>query len=240
MTEAKTRFVIPEKESKWVGKPRRKAVEQAPERDSDERTRIVKFSRTGMFEMSIPLRSKTSHERLLQIEASEAPSSSRPKRSYQCLPDTESSKATTQVYRPIKCSKAGRMDQDHINQLMDAAEFADSKGMYADSVQTYQQLLNLYADEMSRCESKHGATNRGPHTGWILSCFNLTRCYLKLKRPQAAFETLQQAWRPDSSLAIPSTHTNYLELSHLYFEVEDRLQSISHSHANYVGGCFLW
>ncbi|EGG02036.1 uncharacterized protein MELLADRAFT_66548 [Melampsora larici-populina 98AG31] len=150
-----------------------------------------------------------------------------------CLPDTESSEATTQVYRPIKCSKAGRMDQDHINQLMDAAEFADSKGMYADSVQTYQQLLNLYADEMSRCESKHGATNRGPHTGWILSCFNLTRCYLKLKRPQAAFETLQQAWRPDSSLAIPSTHPNYLELSHLYFEVEDRLQSISHSHANY-------
>ncbi|KAH9811085.1 hypothetical protein DFH28DRAFT_1131455 [Melampsora americana] len=190
--------------------------------------------------MSDALPSKTSSEQISPIELSNASSSSCAKRAYNCLPETESSEVTTQVYRSIKCRKEGRMthrtppdpslqDQHRIDQLMDAAECADSKGMYRDSVRTYLQLLQLYSDEISRCESEHGATNRGPHTGWILSCFNLTRCYLKLKRPQAAFDTLQQAWHPDSSLAIPATHPKYLELSQLYFEVEDRLQSGSNS-----------
>ncbi|EGG00738.1 uncharacterized protein MELLADRAFT_93072 [Melampsora larici-populina 98AG31] len=192
--------------------------------------------------MNDALPSKTSAEQILPIESSNVSSSSRPKRAYKCLPETKSSEATTQVYCSIKCRKEGRMshrtppdpslqDQHRISQLMDAAEYADSKGMYTHLVQKYLQLLQLYSEEISRCESKNGATNRGPHTGWILSCFNLTRCYLKLERPQAASDILQQAWRPDSSLAIPATHPKYLELSQLYFEVEDHLESSSNLEA---------
>ncbi|EGG05686.1 uncharacterized protein MELLADRAFT_107435 [Melampsora larici-populina 98AG31] len=113
--------------------------------------------------------------------------------------------------------------QQRVDQLMDQAEFANLKGSYTDSAKIYLQLLDFYSTKMARCESQNGTIGRGPHTGWILSCFNLTRCYLRLQQPQAAFDTLQQAWNPDSSLIIPATHPKYLELSHLYFEVEASL-----------------
>ncbi|KAH9807483.1 hypothetical protein DFH28DRAFT_884046 [Melampsora americana] len=168
----------------------------------------------------------------LHVESSDASTSLRPKRSYNGILEAETSDTPTEVNESIKSRKVGFMshrappdptlhDQKRMDQLMDQAEVANLKGRYADSVKIYLQLLDFYSAEMARCESKNGTTSRGPHTGWILSCFNLTRCYLSLKQPQAASDILQQAWNPDSSLVIPPTHPKYLELSHLYFEVEE-------------------
>ncbi|EGG05724.1 uncharacterized protein MELLADRAFT_87785 [Melampsora larici-populina 98AG31] len=190
--------------------------------------------------MSVSSGGGTSYNHVLRIESSEAPASSRHKRSYGGVLEAESSDASAQDFHSIKCRKVGSMshrtppdsrldDQQFINHLMNNAAFADSTGRYTDAVAIYLQLLDLYTANMLKCERKNGVTNRGPHSGWILSCFNLTRCYLKLNHPQAASDILQQAWNPDSSLAIPATHPKYLELSHLYFEIEDRLQNSSNT-----------
>lgn len=116
--------------------------------------------------------------------------------------------------------------------LTDEATKAYEAGEYVLAMETYAYTLKLYQGPTAAITTSR--SDNDIDISMIKCCLNLTDCFLRLSNPAKAYEILGLVWRPQSRLAICTTHPLFVHMSRLYSRVQKELTgdgyaNVSHS-----------